>query len=93
MQKNLERFQGKGMSVADTQRVAGIMGISADRGLAAIFGKRGAEFDVNVDVRGLHIPALENLTTEELRALVQQGQPVEAEVVSVDGVATPVTRI
>ncbi len=66
---NLEKLKGQDLKVGDLQRVAVITGIMSDKSYDLLVG-RGAGFNVNVDARSVHLPALEALTSDELRALI-----------------------
>ncbi len=67
---NLEKLKGQDLKVGDLQRVAIISGIQSDKAYDLLVGRRGAEFNVNVDARSVHYPALEALSSDELRALI-----------------------
>ena len=68
---NLEKLKGQDLKVGDLQRVAVITGIMSDKSYDLLVG-RGAGFNVNVDARSVHLPALEALSSDELRALIRE---------------------
>ena len=84
---NLEKLKGQDLKVGDLQRVAVITGIMSDKSYDLLVG-RGAGFNVNVDARSVHLPALEALSTDELRALARKAGAGAVEV-SVDA-PTPI---
>ena len=85
---NLDKLKGHDLKVGDLQRVAIISGIQSDKAYDLLVGRRGAEFAVNVDARSVHLPALEALSTDELRALARKAGAGAVEV-SVDA-PTPI---
>ncbi|MCZ6544178.1 MAG: hypothetical protein O6913_00540 [Chloroflexi bacterium] len=66
----LEKLQGQDLKVGDLQRVAVITGIMSDKSYDLLVGRRNADFAVSIDARSVHLPALEALSTDELRALI-----------------------
>ncbi len=67
---NLAKLKDTDLKVGDLQRVAIISGIQSDKAYDLLVGRRGAEFNVSVDARSVHLPALEALSSDELRALI-----------------------
>ncbi len=88
VEDNLEKLKDQDLTVGDLQRVAIIGGIQSDKAYDLLVGRRGAEFNVNVDARSVHLPALEALSSDELRALVREADALDS-AVSVDA-PTPI---
>ena len=70
---NLAKLKDTDLKVGDLQRVAIIGGIQTDKAYDLLVGRRGG--DINVDARSVHYPALEALTSDELRAIVAHWAP------------------
>ena len=71
VKENLAQFHGGGLNAGDLQRVATIMGISADKAFAFLVGKNG--FNVNVDARSIHVgDSYKEMPLDELRQLAGQ---------------------
>jgi transposase-like protein len=66
---NLANFHGRILSPAETQRIATVAGIAADKGHR--FLTEPSSLDVNVDARSIHLGGLEALPAEALQELVE----------------------
>ena len=84
---NLEQLKGQELSLGDTQRVAVIQGISADKAYDLLFGRRGGEFNVAIDNRRQNV--LANIPSAALEALIAQADREAEERSAQDGGEVP----
>ena len=67
---NLRRYkeEDRVLKPHELREVATVLGINADKSFNFLIGPKGIEF--NIDARSVHLPALEALSSDELRALI-----------------------
>ena len=69
---NLRRYKAEDrvLKPHELREVATVLGINADKSFNFLIGPKGVA--LNIDARSVHLPALEALSTDELRALARK---------------------